>query len=135
MNNEDLLNSFIWVTLKEEQDFLKIKETLTRIGIASYKEPKTLYQSCHILHKQGKYAIVHFKEMFALDGKQTNFTDEDRFRRNMIANLLQEWNLCTINNPSKIESSTQSLTVKVIPFKEKNSWVLESKYSIGKQKN
>lgn len=134
MNNEKLLESFVWVTLKEEQDFLKIKETLTRVGIASYKEPKTLYQSCHILHKQGKYAIVHFKEMFALDGKTTNFTDEDRSRRNMIASLLQEWKLCTINEPSKVEPRTQVTSIKIIPFKEKDSWVLESKYTIGKTK-
>ena len=121
--------------MANEEDFLKIKETLTRIGIASRKENK-LYQSCHILHKQGRYSIIHFKEMFALDGKPTDFSDEDKGRRNKIAELLSDWGLLTIVNPDVIKSPITSMShIKIINHKEKNNWILESKYNIGKRKN
>ncbi len=122
------------VGLKEEEDFLKVRETLTRIGVASRKE-KTLYQSCHILHKQGKYYIVHFKELFALDGKPTNFSDEDTGRRNTITNLLAEWGLITINDiNSTAEPITPLSQIKIISHKEKSEWNLVAKYNIGKKK-
>jgi hypothetical protein len=122
------------VGLKEEEDFLKVRETLTRIGVASRKE-KTLYQSCHILHKQGKYYIVHFKELFALDGKPTMFSDEDKGRRNTITNLLAEWGLITINDiNSTAEPITPLSQIKIISHKEKNEWNLVAKYNIGKKK-
>ena len=134
METEDVVNNLIEITLKEEQDFLKIKETLTRIGIASKKDNK-LFQSCHILHKRGKYYITHFKEMFALDGKETNFSDEDKARRNTIISLLEEWGLCKVVDKSKIESPKATINqIKIIPYKEKEDWLLESKYSIGKTK-
>lgn len=130
MNN--IIDSLIEIKLKEEQDFLKIKETLTRIGVASKRENK-LFQSCHILHKKGKYYITHFKEMFCLDGKETNFSDEDKGRRNMIATLLEEWGLCKIVDKTKVESPKATITqIKIIPYKEKDEWLLESKYSIGR---
>ena len=120
------------VILKEPDDFLKVRETLSRIGVASRKE-KILYQSCHILHKQGKYFIVHFKELFALDGKDTNLSENDIARRNTIANLLQDWGLVKVVSESKVESAPLS-QIKVISFKEKNEWKLETKYNIGKKK-
>jgi hypothetical protein len=129
-----LLNSLVEVKIAEEEDFLKIKETLTRIGVASRKERK-LYQSCHILHKQGKYYIVHFKELFALDGKDTNFSDEDIFRRNKIAFLLQEWGLLKIVDPEPIKENQAKMNhIKIINHKEKNDWELVAKYNIGRKK-
>ena len=129
-----LLNSLVEVKIAEEEDFLKIKETLTRIGVASRKEKK-LYQSCHILHKQGKYYIVHFKELFALDGKDTNFSDEDIFRRNKIAFLLQEWGLLKIAEPDTIKDKQSQMNhIKIINHKEKNDWELVAKYNIGRKK-
>lgn len=127
------LKDLVWVTLKDPEDFLKIKETLTRIGIASKKD-NTLYQSCHILHKQGKYAIVHFKELFLLDGKKSDFSEDDKARRNTIANLLEEWELLEIENPSQTEEPVASMgTIKILPFKEKENWNLVAKYSIGRK--
>ncbi len=119
------------VTLKEPDDFLKVRETLTRIGVASRKERK-LYQSCHILHKRGKYYIVHFKELFALDGKPTNITSNDVQRRNRIAKLLSDWGLVEIVNES--EDLAPLNQIKVLSFKDKGEWTLESKYNIGKKK-
>jgi len=129
-----IIDTMVEVGLKEEEDFLKVRETLTRIGVASRKE-KTLYQSCHILHKQGRYYIVHFKELFALDGKPTNFSDEDKGRRNTITNLLAEWGLITINDiNSTAEPITPLSQVKIISHKEKSEWNLVAKYNIGKKK-
>ena len=120
--------------LKKDDDFLKIRETLTRIGVASKKE-KTLYQSCHILHKQGRYFIVHFKELFALDGKPSNFTESDIARRNTITNLLKEWDLVEIVSDSQTQNPVAPISqVKVLPFKEKQEWELVAKYNIGKRK-
>tara|TARA_Y100000114_G_C11745922_1_gene321540 strand:+ start:1116 stop:1520 length:405 start_codon:yes stop_codon:yes gene_type:complete len=119
------------VVLKEPDDFLKIRETLSRIGVASRKEKK-LYQSCHILHKQGKYYIVHFKELFALDGKQTNLSENDIARRNRIATLLCDWGLVDINGETDIIAPLSQ--IKIISFKEKNDWLLETKYNIGKKR-
>mgnify|MGYP003337763883 CR=1 FL=1 len=131
----DLLDSLVEVTLQKPDDFLKVKETLTRIGVASRKE-KMLYQSCHILHKKGKYYIVHFKELFALDGKPTDFSEEDRGRRNTIANLLAEWELVKIVKPEQTKDPIVSMSqVKIIPYKEKDEWNLVTKYSIGKKLN
>jgi len=121
------------VFLGEPDDFLKVRETLTRIGVASRKEQK-IYQSCHILHKQGKYYIVHFKELFALDGKNTNLSVNDIQRRNRIVKLLSDWGLITISNPDKIEDLAPLNQIKVLSFKEKNDWTLESKYNIGRKK-
>ena len=119
------------VLLKEPDDFLKIRETLSRIGVASRKERK-LYQSCHILHKQGKYYIVHFKELFALDGKDTNLSENDIARRNTIVKLLSDWGLVNMKGtPEPIAPLSQ---IKIISFKEKNDWILETKYNIGKKK-
>jgi len=130
-----LIDTLLEVNIAEEEDFLKIKETLTRIGVASKKEKK-LYQSCHILHKRGKYYIVHFKELFLLDGKQSDFSDEDKGRRNSIANLLQEWNLVKIVHNERFEEPMAPMShIKILPHKEKSEWILESKYSIGKRKN
>jgi len=131
----ELLDTLIEVKIAEEEDFLKIKETLTRIGVASRKEKK-LYQSCHILHKQGRYYIVHFKEMFALDGKPSNFSDEDKGRRNKIANLLQEWGLLSIVPKAVAEQEpiASMSQIKIINHKEKNDWLLESKYNMGRKK-
>ena len=127
------LKEMVEVALKTDDDFLKIRETLTRIGVASRKD-KTIYQSCHILHKQGRYYIVHFKELFALDGKPTNFSDNDRARRNTIANLLAEWGLLSILN-DKSENSVAPLSqIKVLPYKEKDDWNLTAKYNIGKKR-
>ena len=132
------MNESLWTTdkmlevsLKEPDDFLKVRETLSRIGVSSRKEKK-LYQSCHILHKQGKYYIVHFKELFALDGKEHNITENDIGRRNSIAGLLKDWGLVSFeNNPEPKAPLSQ---IKVISFKEKSEWVLEPKYNIGKKK-
>ena len=127
---EDLLE----VKLKNEDDFLKVKETLTRKGVASRKD-KTLYQSCHILHKRGKYYIVHFKELFALDGKNTDFEDNDLGRRNAIANLLSEWGLVEVVNKDKLSLPMAPLSqIKIISYKEKNEWELTAKYNIGKKR-
>ena len=119
------------VVLKEPDDFLKIRETLSRIGVASRKEKK-LYQSCHILHKQGKYFIVHFKELFALDGKQTNLSENDIARRNRIVTLLADWGLVIINGET--DPIAPLSQIKIISFKEKNEWLLETKYNIGKKR-
>lgn len=121
------------VTLKEPDDFLKVRETLTRIGVASRKERK-LYQSCHILHKRGKYYIVHFKELFALDGKPTNITQNDVQRRNRIAKLLSDWGLVEITRAEEAEDLAPLNQIKVLSFKDKGEWTLESKYNIGKKK-
>ncbi len=127
------LAKFIEVTLNEQDDFLKVRETLTRIGVSSRKE-KVLYQSCHILHKQGKYYIVHFKELFALDGKPSNISENDIQRRNAIANLLEEWGLVKILNPELMKDNIAPLhQVKIISFKEKDDWNLITKYNIGKK--
>ena len=127
------LKEMVEVALKTDDDFLKIRETLTRIGGASRKD-KTIYQSCHILHKQGRYYIVHFKELFALDGKPSNFSDNDRARRNTIANLLAEWGLLSILN-DKSENPVAPLSqIKVLPYKEKDDWNLTAKYNIGKKR-
>jgi hypothetical protein len=129
-----IVDTMIEVTLREDEDFLKVRETLTRIGVASRKD-KSLYQSCHILHKQGKYYIVHFKELFALDGKPTNFTEEDQGRRNTITNLLAEWGLATIvKDNSTAEPITPLSQIKIISHKEKDEWNLVAKYNIGKKK-
>ena len=121
------------VVLGEPDDFLKVRETLTRIGVASRKEKK-IYQSCHILHKQGKYYIVHFKELFALDGKNTNLSLNDVQRRNRIVQLLSDWGLITVVDASTIEDLAPLNQIKVLSFKEKNDWTLESKYNIGRKK-
>lgn len=128
------LSDLVEVKLNKEDDFLKVRETLSRIGIASKKD-KTLYQSCHILHKQGKYYIVHFKELFLLDGKQSDFSDEDVARRNTIANLLHEWELLDLVDEKKTETPTIPISlVKIIAYKEKNEWTLVTKYNIGKKR-
>jgi len=119
------------VVLKEPDDFLKIRETLSRIGVASRKEKK-LYQSCHILHKQGKYYIVHFKELFALDGKNTNLSENDIARRNRISTLLADWGLVEITGET--DPIAPLSQIKIISFKEKNDWILETKYNIGKKR-
>ena len=125
---EDMLE----VTIKQPDDFLKVRETLTRIGVASRKD-KTLYQSCHILHKQGKYYIVHFKELFALDGKKATLVENDIQRRNTIAILLQDWSLIEIVKPTEAENKAPLSQIKVLPFKEKKEWNLSAKYNIGKK--
>ena len=128
------IDEMVECTLAEPDDFLKIRETLTRIGVASRKD-KTLYQSCHILHKQGRYYIVHFKELFILDGKPTNFSENDQARRNTIANPLVEWNLIKLVNPDKTDSLTVPLNqLKILAYKEKDEWVLTAKYNIGNKK-
>ena len=120
------------VQLKEPDDFLKVRETLTRIGVASRKDKK-LFQSCHILHKQGRYFIVHFKELFALDGKEANLTENDIERRNTIAQLLGDWGLIAIINATVAEKKAPLSQIKVLAFKEKNDWDLQAKYNIGKK--
>ena len=119
------------VVLKEPDDFLKVRETLSRIGVASRKERK-LYQSCHILHKQGKYYIVHFKELFALDGKETNLSENDIARRNTIAKLLHDWKLVEVKG--SMEPAAPLSQIKILSFKDKDEWTLETKYNIGKKK-
>ena len=126
-------DSMIEVGLREPDDFLKVRETLTRIGVASRKEKK-LYQSCHILHKQGKYYIVHFKELFALDGKKANLSLNDVQRRNRIVQLLGDWGLVSINSKESIADVAPLSQIKVLSYKEKGDWTLESKYNIGKKK-
>ena len=126
-------DSMIEVGLRVPDDFLKVRETLTRIGVASRKEKK-LYQSCHILHKQGKYYIVHFKELFALDGKKANLSLNDVQRRNRIVQLLGDWGLVSINVKESIADVAPLSQIKVLAYKEKNDWTLESKYNIGKKK-
>ena len=125
---EDMLE----VTIKQPDDFLKVRETLTRIGVASRKD-KTLFQSCHILHKQGKYYIVHFKELFALDGKTATLSENDIQRRNTIAILLQDWALIDIVKKEAAENKAPLSQIKVLPFKEKKEWILSAKYNIGKK--
>jgi hypothetical protein len=130
----NIVDTLLEIKLREEDDFLKVRETLTRIGVASRKD-KTLYQSCHILHKQGKFYIVHFKEMFALDGKPTNFSDEDKGRRNTIAKLLEDWGLITIMNSDQAQDPKATLNqIKILPHKEKDDWILVQKYNIGRKK-
>ena len=124
--------SMLEVTIKQPDDFLKVRETLTRIGVASRKD-KTLYQSCHILHKQGKYYITHFKELFALDGKKATLVENDIQRRNTITILLQDWNLIDIVRPEQAENKAPLSQIKVLPFKEKKEWTLSAKYNIGKK--
>ena len=127
------LDSFIEVKLKDADDFLKVKETLTRLGVAS-ERTKTLYQSCHILHKRGQYYIVHFKELFALDGKPSSLDEEDVSRRNTIANLLQDWGLVSlVDAPKSAVNVAPMRLIKVIPYKDKDQWNLVSKYKIGKK--
>jgi hypothetical protein len=125
-------NMMVEVTLNEPDDFLKVRETLTRIGVASRKEKK-LYQSCHILHKQGRYYITHFKELFALDGKHANLTVNDMQRRNRIVHLLADWGLISVVDSEKIADIAPLNQIKVLPFKEKVEWELEQKYNIGKK--
>ena len=126
-------SDMVEVVLKEPDDFLKVRETLTRIGVASRKEKK-LYQSCHILHKQGKYYIVHFKELFALDGKSANLSLNDVQRRNRIIQLLSDWGLISIRKPDTIVDVAPLSQIKVLSYKDKGGWNLESKYNIGKKK-
>lgn len=128
------LNDLIEVTLAEPDDFLKVKETLSRIGIASKKD-NTLYQSCHILHKQGKYYVVHFKQLFLLDNKKSDFTEDDKARLNTIANLLHDWELVNLVDEKKSETPTSALSqIKIITHKEKSGWTLVAKYTLGKTK-
>jgi len=128
------LDDLIWVTLPEPDDFLKVRETLSRIGVASKKD-KILYQSCHILHKQGKYAIVHFKELFLLDGKKSDYTKDDKARRNTIANLLHDWELIDLVDEEKSKAPVAPISqIKIISHKEKSEWSLVAKYTIGKGK-
>tara|TARA_Y100000992_G_scaffold149178_1_gene99474 strand:- start:381 stop:818 length:438 start_codon:yes stop_codon:yes gene_type:complete len=125
-------DSMIEVALSEPDDFLKVRETLTRIGVASRKEKK-LYQSCHILHKQGRYYIVHFKELFALDGKRANLTINDVQRRNRISQLLADWGLISIKESAKISDIAPLNQIKVLSYKDKGNWILETKYNIGRK--
>jgi len=128
------MDTMVECLLNEPDDFLKVRETLTRIGVASRKD-KIIYQSCHILHKQGRYFIVHFKELFALDGKPTNFSENDQARRNTIANLLAEWGLIKLINPEEISELVVPLNqLKILSFKEKDLWELTAKYNIGSKK-
>ena len=129
------LSKFLEIELKEQDDFLKVRETLTRIGVSSRNE-KVLYQSCHILHKQGKYYLVHFKELFLLDNKPSNLSENDIQRRNAIADLLEEWGLLKILNPAIMEDNIAPIhQIKIISFKEKDEWELITKYNIGKKKS
>ena len=128
------VDNLVEISLDNSDDFLKVKETLTRIGVASRKDKK-LFQSCHILHKKGKYYIVHFKELFILDGKQSSFSEEDRARRNTIINLLAEWGLIKVTNESNIQEPIAPISqIKILPFKEKKDWELVPKYNIGSSK-
>jgi|TARA_B100000424_G_scaffold147283_1_gene112267 hypothetical protein len=126
-------DQMVEVTLNEPDDFLKVRETLTRIGVASRKEKK-IYQSCHILHKQGRYFLVHFKELFALDGKHANLTQNDVQRRNRIIQLLADWGLIGVNDISKIQDIAPLNQIKVLAYKDKSDWILETKYNIGSKK-
>ena len=132
LNNTWHPEKMLEVQLKEPDDFLKVRETLTRIGVASRKDKK-LFQSCHILHKQGRYFIVHFKELFALDGKETNFSENDAERRNTITQLLSDWGLIAILNKSISDKKAPLSQIKVLSFKEKDEWDLQAKYNIGKK--
>jgi len=134
MQTEDIFKGVgVEIHLPTPDSFLKVKETLTRIGISSRKEKK-LYQSCHILHKQGRYSILHFKELFILDGKNNTFTDEDRARRNTIVNLLEEWDLIKVVDPQQSQDPVAPLNqIKILSHKEKDNWILEAKYNIGKK--
>lgn len=134
-NDGDLFDGCgVEITLKDRDSFLKVKETLTRIGVAS-KKNKTLYQSCHILHKQGRYVILHFKELFLLDGKEADFSENDVARRNTIVTLLSDWNLVSIIDPIDSDEPVAPLSqIKILPFKEKSDWELVAKYSIGTSK-
>ena len=123
------------ISLNEPDDFLKVRETLSRIGVASQKEQNTLYQSCHILHKQGRYFLVHFKELFMLDGKSSNFSRDDLGRRNTIGILLSDWGLLGLVNPASITEKASLRQIKIISHKDKANWKLETKYSIGNVKN
>tara|TARA_B110000444_G_scaffold97089_1_gene92113 strand:+ start:1847 stop:2269 length:423 start_codon:yes stop_codon:yes gene_type:complete len=137
--DEDIIewapSDMLEIRIEEPDDFLKIKETLTRIGVSSKKESNTLFQSCHILHKQGRYFIVHFKELFLLDGKPSNFTEDDLSRRNTISTLLSDWGLLEIVLPSKAEPKTTLRSIKIISHRDKKEWNLETKYSIGNVKS
>jgi hypothetical protein len=128
-------SDMVEVLLNEPDDFLKIKETLTRIGVSSKKEHNTLFQSCHILHKQGRYFIVHFKELFMLDGKPSNFSEDDTARRNTIVTLLSDWGLLTIVDELQVELKTSLRQIKIISHRDKHAWDLQSKYSIGNVKS
>lgn len=130
MEQEKIIENFIEVKLLKEEDFLKVKETLTRIGVSSKKDKK-LYQSCHILHKRGKYYIVHFKELFILDGLASTLTDNDIARRNTIVTLLEQWELVEIVESYKCSPKASMAQIKIIPYSEKNEWDLIAKYSIG----
>ena len=132
LNNTWHPEKMLEIQLKEPDDFLKVRETLTRIGVASRKDKK-LFQSCHILHKQGRYFIVHFKELFALDGKFANFSENDLERRNTIAHLLSDWGLVTILNKESVQDKAPLSQIKVLAFKEKDEWDLQAKYNIGKK--
>ena len=136
MSEEDLVSwspeSMLEITLAQPDDFLKIRETLSRIGVASRKD-KTLYQSCHILHKQGRYYIVHFKELFALDGKHANLTSNDVQRRNRIARLLADWGLISVVKETDVADIAPLNQIKVLAYKDKGDWILEQKYNIGKK--
>ena len=129
---QNVVDSLIEVRLQERDDFLKVKETLTRIGVSAKKENK-LYQSCHILHKQGRYSIVHFKELFALDGKHANLTVNDVQRRNRIVRLLADWGLITVMKPDSVIDIAPLNQIKVLSYKDKGDWILEQKYNIGKK--
>jgi hypothetical protein len=132
-NQEDIVKDLVEVTFPEKDDFLKIRETLSRIGVASRKD-KELFQSCHILHKRGKYYITHFKELFKLDGKPSNLDESDIARRNTIVSLLEQWKLVSVVNKTQIEDPKAPLSqIKIIPFREKSEWKLTTKYSIGSQ--
>ena len=133
MNSDWDASSMVEVRLKQPDDFLKVRETLTRIGVASRNEKK-LYQSCHILHKQGRYYIVHFKELFLLDGKNSDFSDNDLQRRNRITKLLSDWGLVDVVNETMIEDASSISQIKILPHKEKAEWELIPKYSIGSKK-
>ncbi len=134
MNIEEIVSGLIEIKLKSDEDFLKIRETLTRIGVSSRKENK-LYQSCHILHKRGKYYIVHFKELFKLDGLPSDISDDDIARRNAIIALLEEWELLTVVNEDSIDEPMASIAqIKILPYKEKDDWELIPKYHIGRRK-
>ena len=126
-------DQMVEITLNEPDDFLKVRETLTRIGVASRKEKK-IYQSCHILHKQGRYFLVHFKELFALDGKHANLTQNDIQRRNRIAQLITDWGLVSIVNVDQVKDIAPLNQIKVLSFKDKGDWILETKYNIGSKK-
>lgn len=132
--SQELVNSFVEVQLHNKEDFLKIAETLTRIGVTARGEKK-LFQTCHILHKRGKFYIVHFKEMLALDGNATNYNEDDKSRRNKIVQLLEQWNLLTVVDKDKITEPVADISkIKVIPYSQKNEWTLITKYSIGKKR-